>query len=437
MKEETKKQILPIGVVIIISMALFSGHFGVGDVLFPPVLGRKAGQSWVLAALGYGIINSLGVLVAYLAVAQRQQTLFKMASNTLGKKFGVVFTTICMLIIGPVFILPRVSSATHEMSIAPFFPKIPLLVTLLIFFALNAYVAFNRTQVIDRIGKVFSPVLIVFMFILIIKGIVSPIAALPDYRLGNPLTEGIIEGYNTMNAMGAALMGGWILNELSMRKVENKLEQANNLKIIGGIVALALLATSIGITYIGATTGAIFPEAQIGVLTMDIAESLLGFIGKVIFAIILAFACFTTSVGLTSTAGDVFEEMSDGKLQYKNIVIVSSIVGFLIGLIGLSKVVGYTTPWLMLVYPALLILLIGSLYQNYNRIKSGIAVAIITAIIFSIGYFLAGLGFPENIVNTQVSKLPLGTQGLGWIVPAIIAFMLTQLVYKGKYQNQA
>lgn len=437
MKEQTNKKILPISAVFVISMALFSGHFGVGDVLFPPVLGREAGQSWILAALGYGIINSLGVLVAYLAVAQRQQTLLKMSSNTLGKKFGAIFTTICMLIIGPIFILPRVSSATHEMSIAPFFPNVPLFVTLLIFFALNAYVAFNRTQVIDRIGKVFSPILIAFMFILVIKGIVSPIASLPDYSLASPLTEGILEGYNTMNAMGAALMGGWILKELSMRGVESKLEQANNLKIIGGIVALALLGTSIGITYIGATTGAIFPEAQIGVLTMDIAESLLGFIGKVIFAVILGFACFTTSVGLTSTAGDVFEEMSGGKIKYQNTVIASSIVGFLIGLIGLSKIVGYTTPWLMLVYPALLILLVGSLYQNYDKIKKGVAIAIVTAVIFSIGYFLAGLGFPENFVAAQVNKLPLGTQGLGWILPAIIAFVLAQLIYRGKQQKQA
>lgn len=437
MKEETNKTILPIGAVIVISMALFSGHFGVGDVLFPPILGRAAGQSWLIAGLGYGIINSLGVLVAYLAVAQRQQTLLEMSTNTLGKKFGIIFTTICMLIIGPIFILPRVSSATHEMSIAPFFPNVPILVTLLIFFALNAYVAFNRTQVIDRIGKVFSPILIVFMFILIVKGIVSPIATLPDYKLGNALTEGILEGYNTMNAMGAALMGGWILKELSMRGVKDKLEQAKNLKFIGSIVALALLATSIGIIYIGATTGSFFPDAQIGVLTMDIAETLLGYIGKIIFAVILAFACFTTSVGLTSTAGDVFQEMTGGKLKYEIIVILSSVVGFLIGLIGLSKIVGYTTPWLMLVYPALLILLVGSLYQNFDKIKKGVAASIIIAVLFSIGYFLTGLGFPENPVSSLVIKLPLGAEGLGWILPSIIAFILIQLFYTSKYKEQA
>lgn len=437
MNREVNKEMLPIGAVIVISMALFSGHFGVGDVLFPPILGREAGKAWLMAGLGYGIINSLGVLVAYLAVAQRQQTLLEMSSNTLGKAFGAIFTTICMLIIGPIFILPRVSSATHEMSVAPFFPAVPLVVTLLIFFVLNAYVAYNRTQVIDRIGKVFSPVLIVFMFILIIKGIVSPIASLPDYSLASPLTEGILEGYNTMNAMGAALMGGWILKELSMRGVKSKLEQANNLKVIGTIVALALLATSIGIIYIGATTGSFFPDAQIGVLTMDIAETLLGYAGKAIFAIILAFACFTTSVGLTSTAGDVFQEMSGGKLKYEAIVIASSVVGFLIGLIGLSKIVNYTTPWLMLVYPALITLLVGSLYPRYEKIKKGVAAAIVVSVLFSIGYFLNGLGFAGNVVDTQVAKLPLGPEGLGWLLPSIVVFIVVQLFTSSKHKKEA
>ena len=127
-----KQNLLSFGAIAVISAALFSGHFGVGDVIFPPILGKGAGSSWFMAAMGYGIINSLGVLVAYLAVSRQQKTLLGMSSKTLGRAFGVVFTTICMLIIGPVFILPRVSSATHEMAVALFFPNFPLFATLAI-----------------------------------------------------------------------------------------------------------------------------------------------------------------------------------------------------------------------------------------------------------------------------------------------------------------
>jgi len=422
-----KQDLLSFGALAVISAALFSGHFGVGDVIFPPILGKGAGASWFTAAMGYGIINSLGVLVAYLAVARQQKTLLEMSSRTLGRAFGVVFTTICMLIIGPVFILPRVSSATHEMAVALFFPNFPLVGTLAVFFALNYWVAFNRAQVIDRLGKILSPALIIFMAVLIIKGIVSPIGPVPATGSGNPLADGVLNGYNTMNALGAALFGGWILKELHLRGITDKDAQTRNLSYIGPAVALGLLVTSTGITYLGATASTIFPDAGIGVYTVMIAEGVLGAVGKAVFALLLAFACFTTSVGLTSTAGDVFQEMSGGKLQYKTIVAVSSLVGFGIGTVGLGKIVGYTVPWLMLVYPAIIVLLVGSLF-DFSKYKPALQGAIITAVILSIGDFLGGMGMADNPFSAMTAKLPLGGQGLGWLVPALVVGALAMLL---------
>lgn len=432
---EQRSDVLSYGALAIISAALFSSHFGVGDVIFPPILGKDAGASWLTAAMGYGIINSLGVLVAYLAVARQQKTLLEMTSRTLGRSFGVVFTTICMLIMGPIFILPRVSSATHEMAVALFFPDFPLWATLLVFFALNYYVANNRAQVIDRLGKVLSPVLMVFMAILIIKGIFLPISAVPEAGSEHPLADGVLNGYNTMNAMGAALFGGWILKELRLRGVTSKAGQARNLSLIGPVVALGLLITSTGLTYLGATASTAYPDAQIGVYTVMIAEGLLGAVGKAVFAVLLALACFTTSVGLTSTAGDVFQEMSGGKLPYQAIVGASSIVGFGLGLVGLSRIVGYTVPWLMLVYPAIIVLLVGNLF-DFGKVKPALQAGVLTAILLSVGDFLTGMGFKKNVLSVMTAKLPLGAQGLGWLVPSVAMGALA-LVFAGTSKKKA
>ena len=147
----------------------------------------------------------------------------------------------------------------------------------------------------------------------------------------------------------------------------------------------------------------VFPEADIGVYTVLIAEGVLGAVGKAVFALLLAFACFTTSVGLTSTAGDVFQEMSGGKLQYKAIVAVSSVVGFGIGTIGLGKIVGYTVPWLMLVYPAIIVLLVGSLF-DFDKFKPALQGAIVTAVILSIGDFLGAMGMADNPFSSLTAK---------------------------------
>jgi len=421
------KNLLPWGIILVISAAVFSGHFGVGDLIFPPILGRGAGVSWLIAALGYGVINSLGVFIAYLAVSIQDKSLFGLSSMVLGNKFGYVFTTLSMLIIGPIFILPRVSSATHEMAVAQFFPSIPIWVTLLVFFAFNFYFAYNRSKVIDKLGKYLAPILIIFMIILVIKGIFTPLAHPVSPGSPTAFTDGILNGYNTMNALGAALFGLWIVNEFSLRGVKDKESRKNNLIIIGSITALALLLTSTVLTYLGASSGAKFPDALIGVLTVEFARGLLGQFGIIVFAVILTFANITTSVGLTSTAGDTFEQMTNGKLKYFTTVTLSSIIGFLIGLIGLSKVVGYTVPWLMLIYPALIVILIMSLFSKFDKVKLATQVGVIVAIIFSIGDFLPGLGWGNNFFTKMNSLLPLGKQGMAWLLPTIIAVLVIQV----------
>lgn len=412
------RQLLSPAAIIIISLALFSGHFGAGDTIFPPALGREAGQSWLPAAMGYGITNSLGVLVAYLAVARQQQTLFQISVRTLGRWFGIVYTAVSMLAVGPVFIMPRISAAAHEMSIAPFFPNCPLWVTLILFFSLNFYVSYNRSRVIDALGKLLSPLLVLFVAVLVVKGIVSPLADPQGSVLPNPLGAGILNGYNTVNALIAGLLGGWVLSDLARRGARGKRSQNENLKVIGLIVAVLLLASSTGLTYLGASTGFAY-DAQIGMLTVHIAEGLLGYFGKCVLAVLILVASFTTSVGLSSAAGDVFMEITGGRLKYEVTVGLCSLAGFLLGLYGLSKMIQYAMPWLMLLYPALIVILIGSLFGRYDRVRTAVAAGVVAATIFSLGDFLEGLGMKGNAIILLTQKLPLGPQGLGWIAPAL------------------
>ncbi len=422
------KHILPLGAIIVVSAAIFTGHFGVGDSIFPAVLGRASGKGWFAAALGYGTVNSFMVFIAYLAVSRQNKSLYGLASMAMGKGFASVYTIIAVLILGPVFILPRVSSATHEMAIAQFFPSVPLWGTLLVYFALNYYFASNRSRVIDRIGKFLAPTLILFMIILIFKGIFTPLAAVTAPASASAFSDGILNGYNTMNAIGASIFGIWIINELKMRGLEDADVRSANIFVVGIIAAIALLFTSLGLTYLGASTGALYPDAQIGELSVLIAAGLLGTFGKVVFGIIIAFACMTTSVGLTSAAGDTFEQMSGGKLKYKTTVAASSIIAFLIGLVGLARIVGYTVPWLMLIYPAMVVLLFMSLFRNFDRVKLAAKAGIITAIIFSIGDFLSGLGFAGNPFSTMNRAMPLGAQGFGWMVPTLAVIAVSGII---------
>ena len=255
-----KKNLLPVSVLIVISGAMFSSHFGVGDLIFPPILGRSTGTSWFTAALGYMIINSVFVWLAYLACAHQNKSLTGIATSVLGKYFGKIYTAIPILIT-VFFILPRVSSATHEMAVLPLFPNAPLWLTLALFFLISFYVASTRATVIDKIGKIMAPVLIIFVVILAVKGIASPLSSPQVQSDISPLKDGMVNAYNTMNAIAALLFGGWVLHELNIRNIKTKEDKDKNLNVIGIFTALLLAVTSTVLVYLGASSGASFQRS--------------------------------------------------------------------------------------------------------------------------------------------------------------------------------
>ena len=431
----SKKNLLPVSVLIVISGAMFSSHFGVGDLIFPPILGRGAGASWFTAALGYMIINSVGVWLAYLACAHQNQSLTGIATKTLGDFFGKIYTAIPILIT-IFFILPRVSSATHEMAILPLLPSIPLWITLAIFFLLSFYVAYTRATVIDKLGKVLAPILILFVIILVIRGIATPLSVPTTPDSLNALSDGMLNAYNTMNAIAALLFGGWVLHELNIRNIKTKEDQNKNLNVIGFSTAVLLGITSTALVYLGASSGSLFPDAPIGVLSTKIAQGLLGQIGLFSFAVIMAFSCLTTAAAIISMAGDMFSEMTNGKLSYRAIVALSTIIGFTLGLVGLSRIVKYTVPWLVLLYPSIIIIILSALYYKFDKIRKAVTIGVIVALFFGLGDMLSFYGLTSNFITKISSGLPLGGQGLGWFLPTIIIMGIAQLIFKPKSEEE-
>jgi LIVCS family branched-chain amino acid:cation transporter len=408
---------------LVVGAALYAGHFGVGDVIFPMKLGQESGNSWFPSAIGYILINSILALLAYTMIAKTGKNLVETTSDIMGRSFGVIYGSILMLIIGPVFILPRVSSATHEISIMPLIPQIPLFVTLLIFFFLNAYVCLNPTKVVDRLGKILSPILIIFIAIVYVKGIVTPISSPIETGLKVPFFHGFTYAYNTMNAIGAALFGGWMLIELSRRGIEKE-NQTWELSKLGILVVIGLGITAFAEIYVGATTGEVLKGASLGELPPKIVNLLFGNLGVGILAILIAFACFTTSVGLTAAAGHFFEDVTKGKLKYGTLVILSSIVGFILGNVGLSRIVRWTVPWLFLTYPALIVIIIFVNLLDWRKFRTVIMGGVIGAVLFGIPDTLIQAGLGGKAMPALVSYLPFGGAGLGWVIPSVVGLIL-------------
>ena len=166
--------------VVLTGLAIFSMLFGAGNLMYPLKVGMESGD-----ALGFGILGFI-VTAVILPIAgfigmmlfNGNYTLF---FNRLGKPVGSFLVACCMLVIGPLIALPRITTLSHTM-IAPFLPFESLqalspmssCLFALIFLGIMFLLTFKENRIVDVLGAVISPLLIISLAIIIIKGLIMP-----------------------------------------------------------------------------------------------------------------------------------------------------------------------------------------------------------------------------------------------------------------------
>ena len=289
--------------VIVIGFALFSMFFGAGNVVFPPYLGLEAGPEWMTGFATYFVADiglALLGMFALLRVGSSEAVLHRV-----GRVPAEILMCAIILCIGPMVAIPRTSASTYEMAIAPNISGVSPVVFSVIFFAVILALCIKESAVVDIVGKVLTPLLLVGLFAIIIKGIVTPlgdIAALP--QINNVAVTGIKAGYQTMDALAALPFGIIVLQSAASKGYSGN---KSKLRIVGGSALLAgvlLLAVYMGLAYLGATVSTQYTGAEIGraQLTMVIVEGLMGKVGVVLFGVVVGLACVTTAVALPSYA---------------------------------------------------------------------------------------------------------------------------------------
>lgn len=425
--------------IITCGFALFAIFFGAGNLIFPPYLGVLSGDRWFESMIGFlltdPVLPILGVLVT-MKLGGRADDLGKRVSPKFAKLIGMI----AILTIGPFFAVPRTGATTHEIFIQPLFgANAPIILTAVVFFAITLWVSINPSKVIDYVGNILTPVLLIILTVIVVKSIIAPPGQMATTAAKGLFANGFKEGYQTMDALGAALMAGIVGTDLVRRGYKD--EKTKMKASIGvGLVAFVLLAFVYGgLTYAGATVGKFYSadtprtELLIGMTTL-----LLGDMGKLAMGIAVALACLTTSTGLVSTCGNYFETISNGKLKYKMVVTVATIVSFVISLLGVEKLIAIAVPVLTAIYPVVIVLVILSVFNNkikYNWTYSGAVVgAFSVSLLEGLGLFGQMMGIESlGHLSNLVSVLPLAGMGFAWIVPAIVGSVLFTII--SKYTN--
>lgn len=401
--------------VIVVGFALFSMFFGAGNVIFPPYLGMESGQQWLAGFSAYYIADiglALLGMFALLRVGSSEAVLHRA-----GRVPAEILMCAIILCIGPMVAIPRTSASTYEMAIAPNLPGVSPILFSILFFAVILALCIKESAVVDIVGKILTPLLLVGLFAIILKGIFSPLGDITSApQIANVTVTGIKSGYQTMDALAALPFGIIVLQSVTDKGYTGG---KSKFRIVGGGAVLAgalLLAVYMGLAYLGATVSSQYTGA-VGraELIMAIVEALLGKGGMIIFGTVVGLACVTTAIALTSSAAAYFSELCRGKVNYKVFVVVICVFSAVVSNLGLDRIVAITAPVLDVVYPpALVLILISLLMPKVSDFVSRAATlgALLTSVLCTIHLYVDKLTFLE--------ALPLYDLGLSWILPAVI-----------------
>ena len=416
---------------IVVGFALFAMFFGAGNVVFPPYIGMHAGEQWANGFLFYFIADIGLALVAMFAILHAGG-----ADNITGR-IGHVASKVLMcaviLCIGPMVAIPRTAATTLEMSVTPFFSGISPVVFSIIFFAVILLLSIKQSAVIDIVGKILTPALLIGLLILIVKGFVSPIGDIVDTGVSasEVTVNGIKSGYQTMDVLAAMAFGIIILSSADEKGYTDSKSAAKMIGIAAALSGVLLLIVYFGLTCLGATVSTVFPtDISRANLVIGIVELLLGKAGLIIFAIVIALACITTAVALVSSAASFFAKLANDKISYSVFVVVICVSSAVISNLGLDMIIAIATPVLDIVYPPMLVLILLSWFGD--KLHKSVYVSSVTGSLIASVLATAEL-YGMNI--PVIDSLPLASLGLGWLTPAAVFGLVAYLVSKVKFQN--
>lgn len=418
MKKNTKD-------AIIIGFALFSMFFGAGNLIFPGFLGNSLGSDYFLGTVGF-IITGVGLPLLAIVACSKGDGTFESIGNRIDRKFVLIFTTVLFMAIGPLMAVPRTAATTFELSVNPFFPKVPAIVAITIYFAINLFFVLKQSSIVDTIGKFLTPALLLLLIILIVKGIISPIGTIIDTNTSSVLSSSLIEGYQTMDALGALLFASIVTTSIKDKGYKGK-EMPKMIFKSSLVATIGLAFVYGGLTYIGAqTSGLVTGEIGKTGLLLLISESVLGNMGPAIIGLAMGLACLSTSIGLVSVGASFFEKISNGRLSYKLNAIVISIISLGVATLGVDKIVALSGPVLNLLYPVSITIILTTLLSKYLKNMKAVRLGVYTSLVFSLLLLIPGL---------NLSFLPLADSGFGWVVPTVLSIIIGLIVFKENTTN--
>lgn len=439
MKKLTLRQLLTVATM------LFGLFFGAGNLIFPASVGQLAGRSLWWASAGL-LITGVGLPllgVAALGIS-RKEGLFDLSSRV-GRGYGFFFTCLLYLTIGPFFAIPRCATVSYTVGIQQLLPQggaLALGIFSLVFFAAVLFFSLRPGEILTWVGKVLTPLFLCFLAVLILRALTSPLGDVSTVEpsgsyAANAFTAGVLEGYNTMDALASLAFGIIVINAIRSLGVKEPAAVAKSTVLAGVFSSLFMGLIYVLVIVMGAQSRGLFPVSANGGEALSlIAGHYFGGVGALILAATVTLACLKTAVGLITSCSETFVQLFPAGPSYRIWAVGFCAISFLIANLGLNAIVSYSTPVLMFLYPLSIVLILltlgGGLFGNDRGVlRWTIGFTLAASVIDLLRTLPEGtrtLLHLEPLVTFAETYLPLCRLGFGWVCPALAGLLLGLLL---------
>lgn len=417
--------------ILALGFMTFALFVGAGNIIFPPIVGLQAGPHVWMAALGF-LVTAVGLPVVTVVALAKVGGAMDALSSPVGKVAGTVLAAVCYLSVGPLFATPRTATVSFEVGLAPITGESPLALFLysLAYFLLVFWISLYPGRLLDTVGRFLAPLKIIALAVLGIVAFALPAGdvgvAQPAY-VAAPFSQGFINGYLTMDTLGALVFGIVIVNAIRSRGVESP-ELITRYAIIAGLIAgVGLALVYISLFRLGSGSHAVAAGATNGAAVLHAyVQHTFGTLGSGFLAVLISLACLVTAVGLTCACAEYFSRLLP--LSYKTLVILLAAFSLLVSNLGLTKLIQFSIPVLTAIYPPCIALVALSFCKDFWQ-SQGRVVAPVMLVSFVFGTIDAvkGAGFSDHLPDV-LAHLPLSEQGLAWLIPSLITLFVAFVV---------
>jgi len=370
-------------------LAMFAMFFGAGNVVYPLSVGHLAQDAHFWGILGL-LVTAVGVpflgLISVVLFGGDYESFF----GRLGKWPGFILTVLILALIGPFGALPRtitLSFATTKM----FYPTLSLPLFSFLSCILIYLLTVRKNKIIELIGTVLTPLLLLSLAIIIVKGVITGVSSPSTLTAGSAFVAGLNEGYQTMDLLATPFFSAIIVSAIAMAATKESeaapkaiVKESLKASFIGGL-ALSLVYIGLGMvaSHWPSVLSQTKPEFHLGALAIEI----LGPYAGIIACVAVALACLTTAIALSAVFADFLQrDLLFDRVSFGACLIITLVISYFFSTLEFTGIMAFLAPILMVFYPALITLAVCNILYKLTGFKW---VKTPTLVVFLISLFLA------------------------------------------------